>query len=66
MTRKVPCSPTGIEGSPALQAGPGAIRINSIYRGITDIPMFYRLGDEARFVTGQSVMVDGGFTLASM
>jgi len=22
-------------------------------------------GDEARFVTGQSLMVDGGFTLAS-
>lgn len=82
----------------ALEAGPDGIRINNVYPGIIDTPMFQRLGDEAalarfaaatplrraglpadvgdvavwlsggeaRFVTGQSVMVDGGFTLASM
>jgi NAD(P)-dependent dehydrogenase (short-subunit alcohol dehydrogenase family) len=83
--------------SVALEAGPEGIRINNVYPGIIDTPMFHRLGDaqalarfaavtplgragqpadvgdvalwlssdEARFVTGQSVMVDGGFTLAS-
>jgi NAD(P)-dependent dehydrogenase (short-subunit alcohol dehydrogenase family) len=82
--------------SVALEAGPQGIRINNVYPGVIDTPMFQRLGDaqalarfaaatplgragqpadvgdvalwlssdEARFVTGQSVMVDGGFTLA--
>ena len=81
----------------ALEVGPDNIRINNIYPGIIDTPMYWRLGDEAalarfaattplrragqpadvgdvavwlssdeaRFVTGQSLMVDGGFTLAS-
>jgi NAD(P)-dependent dehydrogenase (short-subunit alcohol dehydrogenase family) len=80
------------------EAGPDGIRINNIYPGIIDTPMYRRLGDdatlarfaqatplrrsglpaevgdvavwlstdEARFVTGQSLMVDGGFTLTSM
>lgn len=82
--------------SVTLEAGPEGIRINNVYPGVIDTPMFYRLGDEqalarfaavtplgragqpadvgdvaawlscdeARFVTGQSVMVDGGYTLA--
>ena len=81
----------------ALEVGPDQIRINNIYPGVIDTPMYRRLGDdaalarfaaitplrragqpadvgdvavwlsgdEARFVTGQSLMVDGGFTLAS-
>lgn len=84
-------------GALALEAGPDNIRINNVYPGIIDTPMYRRLGDEAalarfaaatplrraglpadvgdvavwlsgdgaRFVTGQSLMVDGGFTLAS-
>jgi NAD(P)-dependent dehydrogenase (short-subunit alcohol dehydrogenase family) len=82
----------------AQEAGPHGIRVNNIYPGIIDTPMYRRLGDdatlarfaqatplrrsglpaevgdvavwlstdEARFVTGQSLMVDGGFTLTSM
>ncbi len=82
----------------AQEVGPQGIRINNLYPGIIDTPMFHRLGDdealagfaaatplrraglpadvgdvavwlctdEARFVTGQSLMVDGGFTLTSM
>ena len=82
----------------AQEAGPDGIRINNVYPGIIDTPMYRRLGDdqtlarfaaatplrrsglpadvgdvavwlstdEARYVTGQSLMVDGGFTLTSM
>lgn len=82
----------------AQEVGPQGIRINNLYPGIIDTPMFHRLGDdaalagfaaatplrraglpadvgdvavwlstdEARFVTGQRLMVDGGFTLTSM
>jgi NAD(P)-dependent dehydrogenase (short-subunit alcohol dehydrogenase family) len=81
----------------AQEAGPDGIRINNLYPGIVDTPMYRRLGDEAtlarfaaatplrraglpadvgdvavwlsseaaRFVTGQSLMVDGGYTLAA-
>lgn len=80
----------------AQEAGPDNIRINNIYPGIIDTPMYRRLGDEstlarfaeatllrrtglpadmgdvavwfstneARFITGQSLMADGGYTLA--
>jgi NAD(P)-dependent dehydrogenase (short-subunit alcohol dehydrogenase family) len=80
----------------AQEAGPDNIRINNIYPGIIDTPMYRRLGDEstlahfaeatllrrtglpadvgdvavwfstneARFITGQSLVVDGGYTLA--
>lgn len=82
-------------GALAQEAGPDGIRINNVYPGIIDTPMYRRLGDEAalarfaaatplrraglpadvgdvavwlsgdgaRFVTGQSLMVDGGYTL---
>lgn len=79
----------------ALEVGPEDIRINNIYPGVIDTPMYWRLGDqqtlshlaaatplrraglpadvgdvavwlsgdEARFITGQSIMVDGGYTM---
>jgi NAD(P)-dependent dehydrogenase (short-subunit alcohol dehydrogenase family) len=78
------------------EVGPDRIRINTIYPGVIDTPMYRRLGteealagfaaatplrrtgqaddvgdvavwlstDEARYVTGQSLAVDGGYTLA--
>lgn len=82
----------------AQEVGPQAIRVNTIYPGVIDTPMYRRLGteaqldgfaagtplrraglpadvgdvavwlsgDEARFVTGQSFAVDGGFTLTGI
>jgi len=79
----------------AQEAGPDGIRINNIYPGIIDTPMYRRMGDQgtlarfaaatplrrtgwpadigevavwlatdqAKFVTGQSLTVDGGYTL---
>jgi NAD(P)-dependent dehydrogenase (short-subunit alcohol dehydrogenase family) len=52
----------------ALECGPSDIRINNVLPGAIDTPMFgvWLSTDEARFVTGQSLLVDGGLTIPGM
>jgi len=46
----------------ALESAKHGVRYNSIGPGYIETPMLSLLSDDASFITGANLLVDGGFT----